>query len=64
MIYTGGLLKYCPLYRLVGKKEQERAENVKQIQKNIELVEGPTEKRILLEQKIGQKDERTDMELA
>ncbi|KAJ3048337.1 ATPase-activating ribosome biosynthesis protein [Rhizophlyctis rosea] len=50
--------------RLIGKKEQERAENVKQIQKNIELVEGPTQKRILLEQKIGQKDERTDMELA
>ncbi|KAJ3045091.1 hypothetical protein HDV00_011816 [Rhizophlyctis rosea] len=50
--------------RMVGKKEKERAENITQIQQNIELVEGPTLKKKLLEQKIGQTEERTDMELA
>ncbi|KAJ3273168.1 ATPase-activating ribosome biosynthesis protein [Borealophlyctis nickersoniae] len=50
--------------KLKGKKEKERAENVKQIQQNIDLVEAPSLKEKLLEHKIGQTESRTDMEMA
>ncbi|KAJ2999493.1 ATPase-activating ribosome biosynthesis protein [Globomyces sp. JEL0801] len=49
--------------RMAGKKERELQENIKALQKNIELVEGDEIKQKIMEHKMGEKTNRTDMEL-
>jgi large subunit ribosomal protein L24e len=48
-------------YRMAGKKEKELEENIKALQKNIELVEGDELKEIIMEHKLGNTVEQTDM---
>ncbi|KAJ3322933.1 ATPase-activating ribosome biosynthesis protein [Boothiomyces sp. JEL0866] len=48
--------------RMAGKKERELQENIKALQKNIELVEGEEIKQKIMEHKF-EKQERNDMEL-
>ncbi|KAI8916048.1 ribosomal protein L24e-domain-containing protein [Gorgonomyces haynaldii] len=50
--------------RLAGKKERELAENIKALQQNIELVDIPEVKRIVLEHKVGKEQQQKDMETA
>ncbi len=50
-------------YRMAGKKEKELEENIKALQKNIELVEGDELKEMIMEHKLGNTAEQTDMEL-
>jgi large subunit ribosomal protein L24e len=48
--------------RMAGRKEKELQENIKALQKNIELVDNQDVKNIM-EHKFAQKEERHDMEL-
>jgi large subunit ribosomal protein L24e len=48
--------------RMAGKKEQELQESIKQLQKNLELVEGDEVKAKIMEQ-TAESIENTDMEL-
>jgi hypothetical protein len=47
---------------MAGKKERELAENIKQLQKNIELVDGEEIKQKIMEKKVVETTQ--DMELA
>jgi large subunit ribosomal protein L24e len=53
--------RFFELIRMQGKKEKELQESIKQLQKNIELVDGEEIKAKIMEQ--GQSVENTDMEL-
>ncbi|KAJ3410794.1 hypothetical protein HDV05_003223 [Chytridiales sp. JEL 0842] len=52
------------LKRLKGKKEHERTQKVKMVQKNIELIATPGLKKKLMEKKLAGQQARTDMELS
>lgn len=56
--------RFCDhLRRMAGKKEKELIDNIKALQKNIELVDGEDVKHAIMEHKIGEKTEHADMEL-
>jgi hypothetical protein len=48
---------------MTGKKEREWAENIKALQKNIELVDGDEIKQKIMEKTLGQTVEAADVEL-
>ncbi|RKO87586.1 ribosomal protein L24e-domain-containing protein [Blyttiomyces helicus] len=50
--------------RMIGKKDRERAQNLKLVQRNIELVEAPAVRQRLQEVAKASTEKRTDMELA
>ncbi|KAJ3153720.1 ATPase-activating ribosome biosynthesis protein [Irineochytrium annulatum] len=50
--------------RLVGKKEKERAESIKMLHKNIELIATPALKKKLMEKKLAASQVSKEMELA
>jgi large subunit ribosomal protein L24e len=55
--------RYIPIYeRMAGKKEQELQESIKQLQKNLELVDGDEVKAKIMEQ-TAESVQNTDMEL-
>jgi large subunit ribosomal protein L24e len=51
-------------YRMAGNKDRELAENIKQLQSNIELIDQPELKQRIMENKVGVKVKgNNDMEL-
>ena len=51
-------------YRMSGNKEREKAENIREIQKNIELIETPSVKNKAQIAKVTEKmQQNTDMEI-
>jgi hypothetical protein len=48
---------------MAGKKERELQENIKALEKNIELVDDENVKSTILERKISEKADTADMEL-
>jgi hypothetical protein len=61
--YVFNLLILC-LHRLQGKKEHERSQKVKMVQKNIELIATPGLKQKLMEKKLSATASTKDMEIA